>query len=199
MKLRRSFRALPVFLAAVAATAALVAVTPTAGQAAANDWGYLQNGKPQFAYGPLVLAIRGGVRAGAGADALVWTTSTASGGGTVGDQLWRLQPVGVNGEVWIRNAGTSNQYALSVQNNSSSNGTHVIQWWFDATNQYERWQPINLGSDGYRQFRNVGATGSGNGKCLAVAGAGGSSYLEVGAQVVLWDCGSGDDQKWWHS
>ncbi len=171
------------------ATTALAVVTPAAAQAA-DTWLTLKVSKEAPNSDSLFMAIRGGVSAGAGADALVWTLSKVNGR-VVGDQQWKLQPVGYAGQVWIRNAGTANQFALSVKGNSAANGTPVVQWWFDATNLYQRWLPIEVGTNGnYTQFENV-ATG----KCLAVEG-GGAETIPRGARLILWNCTRGLDQQW---
>ncbi|MBO3743904.1 RICIN domain-containing protein [Actinoplanes flavus] len=184
MRLRRVLHA---FTAALIASAALVAVTPSAGQAA--GYGLLENLKRTENGAVMYLSIRGGSGAGAGADAIMFWQSFNEGGTGVADQLWTQQPVGVSNYVYLRNPASP--FALSVQGNGHTNGTKVIQWWFDEDNEYEQWAPIYYGD--VRGFRNVGAENM----CLAVAG-GGNAYIVPRAQVIIWNClGGGDDQRWY--
>ena len=173
---------------AAMATVALAVVSPTAAYAA--TWHELINEKNSDDTGvSVVLSIRGGEGAGAGAEAVVWPRSYDSNGERVGDQLWRIVNAG-DGSAWLRNGGTSNQFALSVKGNNHADGTPLVQWWFDATNQYQRWEITTSTQPYHYKFRNR-ATG----KCLAVQG-GGNPGLAVGARAIIWTCGPGDDQKW---
>jgi hypothetical protein len=141
---------------------------------------------------PLVLDIAGNPPAPAGAAAVVSRMWIGSNGQQVGDQQWRQ--VFIDHDTFIfRGAGTSNQYALSISNNSATNGTQVVQWWYQANNAYQQWTYTEkTQSDGevFTQFKNVGT-----GKCLAVAGAG-DGRISPGDKVIIWGCGSGQDQ-WW--
>jgi hypothetical protein len=175
-------------MAGVLMVTGMVVLNPAAAQAAVV-WTPIQNRKANYNSEAGVMAISGGVNQPAGKRALVWSWSY-SGGQLVGDQQWYIQPVpGNTSYKYIRNAGTANWFALSVQNNDTSNGANVVQWWFDASNPFEQWQLIPNG-DNWWQFRNKAA-----GKCLAIEG-GGNNTIPLGAGLIIWTCGVGSDQEW---
>ncbi|GIE35403.1 hypothetical protein Ait01nite_084480 [Actinoplanes italicus] len=173
------------------AAVTLAVVAPTAAHAATWDELHSNVWTPGTDGAPQVLSIRGGEGEAAGAEVIAWTRSFKPNGARVGDQMWSIEPAG-DGSYWIRNAGTSNQFALSVKGNAHTNGTPLVQWWFDPMNQYQRWVPAHR--EDYREWwlRNR-ATG----KCLGITG-GGNGRAELGARAVLWDCGFGEDQGWFH-
>jgi hypothetical protein len=191
MRLRRGTGA----AAAVLVGVLLSGLMTTAGNAYApdNTWMVLENWKyswvnPDGSTIPRILAVSGSSSAPAGSGTVLWSTSHNSNGTVVGGQQWKRIPVAGHAKRYsFRSAGTSNQFALSINGNAYANGTSVVIWWYAIDNQFEQWDQID-NDYGLEHYRNVGT-----GKCLAVLG---SSPSDLGAKIVIWDCGLGRDQYW---
>ncbi len=187
MRLRRNFSVVAGLLAGVLVAGA----GASAAQADPSDrWGTLYNQKASRGNAGRVLSISGGMSAGAGADAILYAPSWRTDGRPAGDQEWIKvdAPLSYRGDIFsLRSAGTSNQFALSVKGNSHANGAQLVQWWYDPNNEYQQWKLTNTAPP---QYKNI-ATGN----CLAVED-GGNPSAPPRAKVIMWDCGSGLDQRW---
>jgi len=163
-------------LAAAAAGLTLVVgiATPSA---AAQTWYDFINGKGDGGFA-LFLTVSGGLKAQA-------TVKTEVAGGS---QLWTYQDSG--GYVFLRSGNSTQQYALSILDNNHANKTPVVQYTYQPTNDYQKWTREFVANGGWYRFRNL-ATG----RCLAVLG-GTASTLPSGSGVIIYDCGSGQDQVW---
>jgi hypothetical protein len=149
---------------------------------AAEFWTYERTGKGNASAQEMYLTVNGPLQSGPGASMVVEPLSGS------GNQQWTFwAPAEAGGNYIIRSGGSTNQYALSISGNSSANGTKVVQWNYEPSNKYEQWHQDD--SNG-RRYKNIGTN-----KCLAVAG-GTASTVANGAQVIIWDCGSGLDQQW---
>jgi hypothetical protein len=163
--------------------AALVGLTVVAVEAKPSSasvlWQTLENGKGTTDASPVRLSATAGF-----AGAAVWVRTFTGDQ----DQMWDFE-MQRDGSYIIRSGYTSHWFALSILNNSSANGTHVIQWWYEPTNAYQKWKlEFVLGQE---RYRNVATQ-----KCLAVTGGTASNYPNSGAQVIIWSCGTGLDQLW---
>lgn len=101
-----------------------------------------------------------------------------------------------DGSVIFRNAGTSNQFALSIEGNGKSNNTRVVAWWYQPTNKFQKWVVDRSYATDIERWRNVGASAENDDKCLAIRGA--ANGVAAGDQVIIWDCGPGEDQQWYY-
>jgi hypothetical protein len=178
--------------AGVALTVLAAALAPSpAGATPGDEWRVWINVKKSITP-PLVLDIAGNPPAAASAIAVVSRlTQAPNSSQIIGDEQWRTVDIG-GGKIIFRGAGTSNQFALSIAGNSSADGTQVLQYWYQPDNKYQQWTSTSrTQSDGetWTQFKNVGT-----GKCLAVAGA--IDGIAPGDKVIIYSCGSGEDQ-WW--
>lgn len=139
-----------------------------------------------------VLAIKSGTDEPAGTPVIQW--SPPSGSTVPMDQQWQPAPRPDRSSLAWRNAGTRNQFALSVEGNSLNDGARIVQWWYEQGNDFEHWVGERVGTvEGFPLVRYINVK---TGKCLAVAGAGGSTLPGPGAQIVQWTCGNGLDQFW---
>jgi hypothetical protein len=189
----RNKRGMKIF-GALAAGVLIAVSSVSAVRANPNDeWESLENQKLIASGVPAVLAISGTSPAPAGNNVVVWSYSYSPSvpQQLMGDQEWKAVWVdGATAVIW-RNAGASAQYAMSIKNNSRSDGAQVVQWYYQPDNAFQKWRVHNIGA--YHQYENVGAPG----KCLAIAGAANGTYVARGDKVVIWNCGSaGPDQFW---
>ena len=169
-------------LTAAAVVGVLLVTVNPAPSFAAPVWEVVKNGKGNRSAQPLYLTVAGSTGAAAGAAVVVNPASSSL------NQQWDFEFH--SGPYYIiRNRGTSDMKALSVEGNSSANGARIVQWFYQPTNKYEQWKYTGL-TGGYYKYINVGT-----GNCLAVEG-GTASTIPSGSQVILWDCGSGLDQQW---
>jgi hypothetical protein len=190
---------------AVAATMALVMMSPTPGIAAQEAPGIAAQEAP---------GIAAQEAPGIAAAAQTWyqlrnkktdedgQALLLTGGSGLKDQpsVWWLKGVGAGEQAWtfdgpstayhIRSGKTDSQLALSILNNSSTNGTAVVTWTYQPNNVYEQWHLVSLGNN----FWHIESNGH-PGKCLAVTG-GTASTIPIGSKAIIWDCGSGPDQAW---
>nr|WP_296064965.1 RICIN domain-containing protein [uncultured Actinoplanes sp.] len=173
---------------AVAAAGLLLAgfeTTPSAAEPAAEvRWQYLSNGKGTPDHQPLYMSVYGNVGAPQGTAIVL---KRFDEGPNWQNQQWYFEKWA--GYYMIRSAGTSAWQALSLKGNSSANGTSVIQYAYNAANEYQRWVLIWL-PDGGVKIRNQKT-----GKCLAVAG-GTAPTVPALSPVITYDCVNGADQIW---
>lgn len=173
MNVKRGLRS----VAAVIIGLVTVGAVATPSFAATAPLEYVKNGKGSTAAQPLYLTASGT------AGSLV-TVKTNLGGSAL--QRWYME---YDGSYYIiRSDYTSGGYALSIQNNDSTNGTKVLTWYYQPTNNFEKWKLEWVNNK--PRYRNVGTQ-----KCLGVTG-GTASSVPSGSQVIIWDCGSGPDQQW---
>ena len=184
MRIKRVVRAVAVTLAGVLA----VTLNPAAAHATFGDgWYSMVNQKD----GNIFLDVYPAV----GSAVIVSNFRSSGAGQPLGRMEWRQVPQS-DGTVIFRNAGTSNQFALSIEGNGKSNNTRVLAWWYQPTNKFQKWVVDASWTGGIKRWRNVGASENNVDKCLAVRGA--ADGVAPGDQVIIWDCGSGEDQQWYY-
>ncbi|MEV4643219.1 RICIN domain-containing protein [Actinoplanes sp. NPDC049548] len=157
-------------------------------QAAVTSWASLYNNATGN-----VMAIKGGTGATAGADVIQWPPAAYT---NPQDQYWGrdysvFPQNSANTYFALRTAGTANQFALSVDGNSSANGAKLVQWWFKFDNMFEQWsiaRVVTVNGSTVVQYQNRGT-----GKCIALQGG---STAPAGAPLIQFTCGSGPDQLW---
>lgn len=109
----------------------------------------------------MVLAIAGKSTAN-GANVIQWNLSRNPDGSPTQDQQWRSP---INEEFWynFRNAGTTDQKALTIKGNTDQPGAEIIQWTYSASNVYQQWSMQTVSNGWYRIWNRR------TGLCLAVA------------------------------
>ena len=182
-------------MAAVAVGLMLVGIEATPGAAAGNpydEWWSLSNLKATPDGYALYLAVYGNMGAPLGTPVVVKRFDGQ------GNQQWRFERQS-DDTVIVRSGGTQAQQALSIEGNSHTNGTRVLQYTYQPSNRYQRWHILEDKRNetttpskwGIVRLRNVATN-----KCLGVAG-GTAQSLPPLSQAVIWDCSSGADQRWW--
>ena len=107
------------------------------------------------------------------------------------DAEWRRVLVPNSGGAYaFRSAGTSNWFALSIQNNLARDGQPVVQWWYSETNPHQQWKIYKEFSGGAVQYINPITN-----RCLAVANAA-DGTISPRDRVIIWTCRDQLDQRW---